>query len=84
MDFDIGTVAERVVLTPAERAVLVEQAETMKVCLTDHITACKDGTPKKVVTTYAKFLQTGQYASDLLGHKVHAVLAADHEDGRDH
>lgn len=82
--FDLGSVAERVTLTPAERAVLVEQAETLKADLDAHITACKDGTPKEVVSTYTKALQTVQYASELLGHKVQAVLMADHESGREH
>lgn len=84
MEFDIGTLAERVVLTPAERAVLVEQAETTKVNLDTFIAHCKEGTAGDAIKSFISVLRCSEYMNGLVNHKIGLVLQEDHDLGREH
>lgn len=83
MDF-IGTVADRVVLTPAERAVIVEQAEAARLNLDTVIQHCKDGTAGDVIKSYVAVVQANEYVTSILNTKIVKVIQEDHENGRGH
>lgn len=63
-------IVDNIVLTPAERALLVEQAETARVALDDFIERCKDGTAGQAVRAYVPVAAAIDYASQVLTKKI--------------
>ena len=70
---DIIGLADGVILTPAERAVLIEQAETLKVQCDGLIQSCQDSQGAKVILSFVSMLSTAEYISDVLKTKVKQV-----------
>ena len=67
-------VMDNIVLTPAERALLVEQAETARVALEEFIQQCKGGTSGQVVRSYVPVAQAIDYASGVLTKKISTAV----------
>lgn len=78
--FDQESAVERIVLTPAERALMVEQAEAIKVALNTFITHCKDGTPAQVVKSYLPVVRANEYTTSIINTKVGHVYAQVHDE----
>lgn len=83
-DGDMGTVVERTVLTPAERAVLVEQAQAMQVGLRSFIEMCNAGRSPSAIQAYDQVAQANDYITSIINTKVMHTLERDHQEGRDH
>lgn len=71
---DQQKVADRIVFTPAERAVLVEQLETLKVHCDKVIEPLKDGTPTEVMDAWVRVHIPLQYLTDVFSRKVDGAL----------
>lgn len=83
-DHELGTVAERTILTPAERAVLVEQAQGMQVALAEFIKHCKEGTSGDAIKAYVPVAQANDYMTNIISTKIGQTLQQDHDEGREH
>lgn len=70
MDNHNPRLIERITLTPAERALMVEQAETARVELAGFITACKGGTSLQVVERMAEVMKNCMYIAMILQFKI--------------
>ena len=67
-------VMDNITLTPAERALLVEQAESARVALDAFIAQCKEGTSSQVVRSYVPVAQAIDYASGVLTKKIKTAI----------
>jgi hypothetical protein len=74
--------AQRVVLSPAERAVLVEQLETLKVNLDAVVGHLKDGTVKDSLDAWSQCFPPWDYARDVISRKVSTALYEIHVEER--
>lgn len=83
-EFNLGTVSERVVLTPAERAVLVEQAEAAKVALEQFQRQAREGTAGDTIRAFIPAIRAMEYGQNILNHKIAQVIVEDHERGKGH
>ena len=70
MDDTEKTVIEAVRLTPAERAVLVEQAEAAKVHIDQFIEAAKDKDPETAIYLWSTLGAPVDYVSEVLRRKI--------------
>lgn len=64
----------RIVLTPAERRVMVEQAETARTALVEFIAHVEAGNVKGLVMTWADMAQTWEYMSQMLQAKTNRAI----------
>lgn len=75
MPFDPNqSIAERTRFTPAERAVLVEKTEAMKVSLEVFIGHVKDGTPQELVTSLIPCAQEWDGIQSLITDKLKRTI----------
>lgn len=74
MQFPDATLADRVMLTPAERAMLIEQAERARVELDRFIYRCKHGTSGEALRAYVPATHAMDYASKIIGEKIRLTL----------
>lgn len=79
MDHHVAAMAERVVLTPAERAVVVEQCETARLHLEAVIKAAEDGASYDVIKGFTKSLRPLEYVQNILNTKIGDVFHEEHE-----
>lgn len=82
--FDLASVARRMTITPAERAVLAEQVEALLLDYKDVLESAKTGTTEDLVVKFAKTAKAAEYISFILGRKISAIVEDDHTHGRDH
>lgn len=64
------SVADSVVLTPAERAVMVEQLEALKVQTDVLMKHCKEGTAKDVTLAFSVLIGHTEYIANILNTKI--------------
>lgn len=81
-DHTLDYVIDRVILTPAERALLVEQAEATKAELEVFITDCKTGTAPDALRRYQHCSAHHDYIANVLNTKISLIMAADHGESR--
>ena len=71
MDDELMSLLGGVVLTPAERAVIRERVNQMKVDLDDFLsTACDEGDAREAVHRWAQFAVGCEAVAELLGSKI--------------
>lgn len=77
---------EKFILTPAERAVLLEQCEASKVVLDDLMRHIQEGGPrsvKRMLETWTELTNAYEFMSNLLNNKTQKAIHAVYLEQRD-
>lgn len=67
-------IADQVILTPAERGVMAEQGETMKVALNSMISHVKDGSSGDVIRDFVPLIRAMDYLGTVVSQKVNEAF----------
>lgn len=83
-EHELGTVLERTILTPAERAVLVEQASAIDVLMDNFVKQCKEGSSADAIQVFISMTNSFEYITNIINTKIGQTIARDHDEGREH
>lgn len=78
---DVYGVADKTTMTPAERALCVEQAETARLHLERFVDLCREGSTPDAIRAYLPAHQAMDYTQNILNEALRRTMQVMHGEG---